>query len=244
MAGHGFLKLIVTRPEPDASRTAEALRRLGHEPILSPMLDISYDSAALLPERPFQAVLVTSRNAVRALAAHPGRERLAVFPVLAVGDQTALEARRAGFAARSAGGAVGDLLALATAELRPDNGPVLYLAGDEQAGDLAGALKAQGFSVDTAIVYRASPRDRLAPAAAAALQHGPIGVLLYSHRSAVVFAQALWLEGLAPLPASVTAFCLSGSVAEPLIPATTGKVFIAASPNQLSLFALMESAGS
>jgi len=125
------------------------------------------------------------------------------------------------------------------------DGPLLELPDGLNAGDLAGALQAQGFSVDSAIVYRATPRDRLAPAATAALkQGGSLGVLLYSQRSAAAFAQALRVEQFAPLPASVTAFCLSGAVAEPLIPVTTGKVFIAASPNQLSLFALMESAGA
>lgn len=238
------MRLIVTRPEPDASRTADALRRLGHEPILSPMLDIWFDGQARLPEQPFQALLATSRNAIRALAAHPDRARLAGLPLLAVGDQTALEARRSGFAAaRSAGGAMADLVALATSELRPAAGALLYLAGEDQAGDLASRLGEHGFQVDAAILYRAEARARLAPEAARAVrQGGGFGMLLYSGRSATAFAQAVRTDGLAPLPPEATAFCISAAAAEPVAPIAAGPVLVAARPDQLSLFALIEAA--
>jgi uroporphyrinogen-III synthase len=238
------MKLIVTRPEPDASRTADALARLGHQPILSPMLDIAFDPAARLPQGALQAVLVTSSNAVRALALHEERARLVGLPLLAVGDRTALEAKRAGFSrARSAGGAVEDLAALVSADLAPAGEPLLYAAGAVQAGDLAGMLATRGFSVETVIVYEAHPRRRLAPAAAEALRGATAdGVLLYSRRSAAAFALALRAEGLAPLAGNVACFCLSPAVAEPLVAVTTGAVVIAERPDQISLFGAVERA--
>ncbi len=238
------MRLVVTRPEPDASRTAEALGKLGHEPILSPMLDILLDPAAALPEHAFQAVLVTSGNAVRALALHVDRARLVPLPLFAVGDQTAVEARRAGFAqARSAGGAVDDLAAMAAAALDPAGGPLLYAAGTAQAGDLAGMLTSRGFSVETAIVYEARARLRLAAAAAEALRRGAAdGVLLYSRRSAAAFALALRAEGLAPLSDRIACFCLSAAVAEPLTAVSTGSIVVAERPDQISLFACVERA--
>ena len=58
----------------------------------------------------------------------------------------------------------------------------------------------EGFDVETAIVYRAEPRARLAKVAEAALKDGTAdGVLLYSRRSAAAFALALRAGGLAPL---------------------------------------------
>ena len=138
------MRLIVTRPEPDCSRTARALIRLGHAGILSPMLDIIANANVRIPVRPYQAVLVTSSNGVRALAARPVRPVSVEVPLFAVGDQTALEAKRAGFSmARSAGAALDGLLSLAAAELSPDAGPLLYAAGEEQSGDLAGRLAAE-----------------------------------------------------------------------------------------------------
>src|SRR5262245_45808721 len=103
------MRLIVTRPEPDATRTAEALIRLGHVAILSPMLDVANESRVAVPQERFQAVLVTSINAVRTLAGISDRAPITGIPIFAVGDRTALEAKRAGFAtARSADGAVDD----------------------------------------------------------------------------------------------------------------------------------------
>jgi uroporphyrinogen-III synthase len=236
------MRLIVTRPEPDAARTAEALVRLGHEPILSPMLDIVLDANAAIPAREFQAVLATSTNAVRALAAHSDRGRLQDRLLFAVGDHTAVQAKRAGFAAaRSAGGALDDLVARVAAEFSPGAGPLLYAAGDVQAGDLAGQLGKLGFEVDVAVVYRAKAQMRLARSAAAALRReGADGILFYSRRSAEAFARALRLEGLAPLATGVACFCLSAAVAEPLPAVARGRIVIAERPDQLSLFAAVE----
>lgn len=236
------MRLIVTRPEPDDRLTARALIRLGHEAILSPMLDIVLDARAPIPERPYQAVLVTSSNAVRALAARPSLPVPAGMPLLAVGDQTALEAKRAGFgAARSAGGALDDLVSLAERTLSPDAGPLLYACGEQRSGDLAGELGMRGFSVDTAVVYRAAARARLANVAVDALRSGTAdGVLLYSRRSAAAFAGALGAAGLAPLGARVACFCLSERVAEAVSGVSEGKVLVAERPDQLALFALVE----
>jgi uroporphyrinogen-III synthase len=236
------MRLIVTRPEPDDDRTARALIRLGHEAILSPMLDVTIDAKVKIPTRPYQAVVATSSNAVRALSARAIRPVSVEVPLLAVGDHTALEAKRSGFpAARSAGGAIDDLVALVRAELSPAAGPLLYVAGEEQAGDLAGLLQAEGFDVETAIGYRTEPRARLSKVAETALRDGAAdGVLLYSRRSAAAFALALRAGGLAPLGKGVTCFCLSAACAEPLAKVTEGDIRVAERPDQLALFALIE----
>ena len=177
------MRLIVTRPEPDDDRTARALIRLGHEAILSPMLDVVIDAKAKIPARPYQAVLATSSNAVRALAGRAVRPVSVEVPLLAVGDQTALEAKRSGFsAARSAGGALDDLVALVGAELSPAAGPLLYAAGEEQAGDLAGRLQGQGL--------RCRNRDPLSDGAARAARQGRRGGVEGRHgrRRAPLFA--------------------------------------------------------
>lgn len=236
------MRLIVTRPEPDAARTADALLRLGHEPIVSPALDIRFDGGAALPRKLFQAVLATSSNAVRGLARHPDRAPLAEVPLLAVGDQTALEAKRAGFRfARSAGGALADLVALVERDLDPRAGPLLYPCGDVLAGDLAGLLAERGFEVDAVVVYISEPRARLTSAAEAALRRGDVdGVLLYSPRSAAAFLAAAKAAGLLPLPERLACFCLSRAVADELDGMTDGPVRCAERPDQISLFAAIE----
>ncbi len=240
------MRLIVTRPEPEATRAARALMRLGHEAILSPMLEIVIDPKAPIPERDYQAVLVTSSNAVRALGARSSRPVAADAPFLAVGDQTALEAKRAGFVgARSAGGALDDLVALAEQALSPESGPLLYAAGEERSGDLAGRLVALGYAVETAVLYRAEAVPRLANVATDALNSDNVdGVLLYSRRSAEAFAAALRAGGLAPLAARVACFCLSDAVAAALAGVSEGRVLVADRPDQIALFALVEREGA
>src|SRR6185369_3410542 len=97
-----------------------------------------------------QAVLLTSANAVPALSA--ARRDL---PMLAVGEATAQAARDAGFTSvESAEGDVAALAALAKQRSDPAGGALLYARGADVAGDLVGQLS--GYTVDQAIVYRAS----------------------------------------------------------------------------------------
>ena len=235
------MRLLVTRPEPDATRTAEALVALGHTPILCPMLDIVREPPRPLPAK-CQAIAATSANAIRALAAHPDVSAVRNLPLFAVGDRSAVEARRAGFAgARSAGGGLPELCGMIVADLDPADGPILYAAGDVQSGDLAADLGAAGFTVATEILYRSVARPRLSEEAVAALRSGGVdGVLLFSARSAEAFVGALAADGLSPLPDTVSAFALSEQAAAPLAGALHGAVRSAARPEQIALFALLE----
>src|SRR5579864_8514480 len=99
------MRLLVTRPEPDGERTAALLRARGHEVLTLPMLRIEPIADAALGHGPWAAVLFTSTNAVRALAAHPRFGELVGLPAYAVGARTQAAAAAAGFApVRSADG--------------------------------------------------------------------------------------------------------------------------------------------
>ena len=107
------MRLLVTRPAADAARTAAALRARGHEPILAPLLDVEIMSDADLGAGPWAAILVTSANAVRAVAGHKRRDELRGIAVFTVGDRSAQAMRDAGFHhVTSAGGNVTDLARL------------------------------------------------------------------------------------------------------------------------------------
>lgn len=229
------MRLLVTRPQPDAARTAAALAALGHETMIAPLLE-----AELLPPPADllspAAVLVTSINAVRAIAAWPAARLPRDRPLLAVGDRTADAARAAGFAdIRSAAGDAGALAALAGETLDPGAGPLLYPAADRPAGDLAGLLRRSGFTVIELAAYRMAPVTRLPDAVAAALESGALdGVLLYSRRTAMVFATLA--APLGPHLAAMPLYCLSAEVASGV---GFGRVAIAAAPNEAALFALI-----
>jgi len=79
------VRLLVTRPEEGGSRSAEILRSRGHDVLLAPLLRIEAIADVDLGASPFAAILLSSANAARAIAAHPRMRELMHLPVLAVG---------------------------------------------------------------------------------------------------------------------------------------------------------------
>ena len=232
------MHLLVTRPEPDGERTGAALRARGHDVLLAPLLRVEA-IACDLGDAAYGAVVMTSANAARAVAAHPARGALAALPAFTVGRRTAEAARAAGFAdVRSADGDQADLAALIRAHYEAERGPLLYLAGEDRAGELD--LAASGIAVVTTVIYRAVAAERFPDAVAAALAAGAIGgVLHFSRRSADAYLacgrRADVLAGaLAPLQ-----LCLSAAVAEPLAAAGATSIRIASRPDEAAMLELV-----
>jgi uroporphyrinogen-III synthase len=233
------VRLLVTRPEPDGERTAALLRARGHEVLALPMLRIEAITDAALGPGPWAAVLFTSANAVRAVAAHRRFGELVGLPAYAVGARTQAAAAAAGFAAvRSADGDVHDLARLVAAELTSASLPLLHPAGDARAGDLASALKAHGLEVATAVVYRSVTVTDLTPEVRDAFVSGAIdAVLHYSARTATAFMAAATRAGLSDRVIGIRHLCLSAQVAAPLKAAGVASPGVAAEPNEDALLA-------
>jgi uroporphyrinogen-III synthase len=214
------LRVAITRALPEAERTAERVRALGAEAVVAPLLTIApcaYDTNTAGA----QALLFTSTNGVRAFPDVRGaRDRI----VLAVGDATAAAARAAGFAdVRSAGGDVAALAALATRDLDPRGGKLIHIGGERLAGDLAGRLRAAGFTVERRVAYSARPALAL-PAAFA----GPLDIVLFhSARAAETF-----ISLGAPNAAQLTAACISAAVAEAAAKTAWRRIIVAPEPRE------------
>ena len=118
--------LVVLRPEPGASATAQRARALGLDVTAIPLFAIE-PMRWSLPEVPrFDALLVTSANAIR--FAGPQTEALREMPVHAVGPATAEAARDAGLQLAGIGSAgVEALLRELSPELR-----LLHLCGEDR----------------------------------------------------------------------------------------------------------------
>lgn len=240
------MRLLVTRPEPESARTAAALRQRGHAVIEAPMLRIAPVPDVVLGPGPWVAVALTSINAVAAVTANHWAEALAGLPAFAVGDRTAAAARAAGFVdIRVAEGEIGSLVRRITADLSgadrtPPGDPVLYLAGEDRAGDLDVLLAPVGLAVVTRVVYRAVMAPRLPDAARAALAAGEIdAVLHYSRRSADAFLAACMADALGDAAIRPRHLCLSEQVAGPLRTAGAADIRVADRPDQPALFELL-----
>src|SRR5664279_2985593 len=156
------MSVLVTRPHPDDEATAAGLRAKGFEVLLAPML--RFEPVAFHDDEDvrYDAVIVTSANALRGIAPHLSGSRLLKLPLFAVGEHTASAARGIGFEkiipANGDATALRDLvLASVKAKELKKSSTLLYLAGADLARDLAGELGERGFSVVTHTTYRMVP---------------------------------------------------------------------------------------
>ncbi len=218
---------------------AAALRERGHEPILSPLMEIRFlDGPEILLDG-IQAVLATSANGVRALARRTPRRDV---PIFAVGPQTAAAAEAAGFV--DIKNAQGDALALADAAARwntPQAGPLLHVAGRERAGHLAAALSERGFEVRVEVLYEAIEVRTLSKDSAEALASGRLdAVMLFSPRSARIFCDRVREAKLDGRCGTMTALCISQATADAVAALRFAAVRVAGKPNQESMLDLLD----
>ncbi|MBA2921112.1 uroporphyrinogen III synthase HEM4 [Sphingomonas sp. MAH-20] len=167
--------VLVLRPQPGADATAARAAALGLHPIVAPLFRI-VPRAWTMPGTPFDALLLTSANAVRALDDRIDR----AVPAYAVGGATADAARAAGFESVIAGpGRIEELVPLILADGIES---LLHLAGEDRT-----AFDPAGLRIETRIVYAAEP---VSPPAAFedALADGAVA-LLHSARAARRFRE-------------------------------------------------------
>src|SRR6516225_9021957 len=198
---HG-MQALVTRPREESQSLAAALALRDVGSVIEPMMEVHYCVAAALDLNAVQAILCTSANGVRGLH------------LLAVGETTASRALAEGFTSvASAGDAVTDLVRLAAARLRPQNGPLLHAAGNVVAGDLVGALRARGFMIERRVLYEARPVDRLSAAALSALRGETIDfAAFFSPRTAGIFVELAGSAGVAGCCRTSTSLAISAAV--------------------------------
>jgi uroporphyrinogen-III synthase len=232
------MRVLLTRPLEDSRSLAETLRARGVEILIEPMLFIHEIGGDAVDLAGVQAILVTSANGARALAARTERRDLRV---LAVGEGSAEAARKLGFIrVESAAGDTQGLAALARERLSPGDGALFHAAGSTLAGDLKGDLERDGFEVRRAKLYEARAADEFSAATRAELSRGLIDcVLLFSPRTARIFA-TLWRKAGSPPLGTVTALCLSPAAAREIGDGRWLEIRIAGKPDLPSMLALVD----
>jgi uroporphyrinogen-III synthase len=208
------MRVLITRPEREATTLATALAERGHAAVIAPLFRLAFlhppnDFAAALAA--CQAVLLTSANGARALA-EAGEQRSK--PVFAVGDTTAATAEGLGFTAvTSASGDGAALSELVRQRLDPEAGPLVHVSGVEVAGKIA----PEGFEVRRFALYEAREAEALPDSARAALQARALdAATFFSPRAAALFARLVSEAGLADACRGVAAVAISPAAAGPL----------------------------
>ena len=227
------MRVLITRPEREATALATALVQRGHAPVIAPLFTLQIlhpppgFAAALATS---QAVLLTSANGARALAESSDQRSK---PVFAVGDTTAATAEGLGFTSVvSASGDAAALGALVREKLDPSKGPLIHVSGVDVAGDLS----PEGFEVRRFPLYEAREADLLPASAVAALQARALdAATFFSPRASAVFARLADKAGLGDACRTVTAVAISPAAADPLKDLPFQTVRIAARPTRQAM---------
>jgi uroporphyrinogen-III synthase len=233
--------VLVTRPAPDNAATAEALRARGYEVVLSPVLLFEPMPFRSDSEAGYDGVVVTSANALRAIADHPSLPAWRKLRLFAVGEATAEVARRIGFTnilvAAGDGASLRDLVA---AKLKK-RGTLCYFAGEVLSRDLAGELEARGFTVVTHTVYRMVPLLQLAADVVAAFNAYRIETVVhFSRRSARAFFEATRGSGVEISALALPHCCISDAVAAVAREAGAARIVTAQAPDERSTLDALE----
>lgn len=228
--------VLVTRPEPGLSETMAAVTALGWRAVAVPALRAEPIPHVSVPTRGVQAVLVTSGQAVAALAGRMPAD----MPMLAVGAATARRARAFGFTHVTAAEGTADALAdLVRADWRPAGGVLLLATAPGYGRDLAGALRGSGFRVVRRCVYRIRPGMPSPEGLRAAIGAGGVAAaLFFSAETARQFLRHLPRDVRVALR-DARAIAISDKAVEVLAAMTWREIVRGATPDQAAMLDLL-----
>ncbi|WP_117194998.1 uroporphyrinogen-III synthase [Rhizobium terrae] len=236
------MRVVVTRPQRSALRTAGRLEGLGHQPVLLPLAKAQHHPqiAEEALKEPHSAVAVTSGEALRVLvslgdqlAAH--RDEI----LYAVGDATAKAAADAGFRnVRKGPGTGAGLAEVAAGDEAKPRAPLLYLAGKPRSPKFEDGLLAKELPFVTAEVYEMIPITYDTEGTHRLLCDPPAdAVLLYSRETAKLF-----FDLVAPIAEALPRLrilCLSGTISEAVPHEFHRNIKIAVQPDEEGILALL-----
>lgn len=176
--------ILITRPEPEASRFARTLRADlgdGVAVLCTPLMRVQWTGAP--PQLAGDETLIfTSRQGVAGFCRLATRRDL---PCYTVGEATAQAARDAGMTAVAGGG---DAQALLRRIARDGaRGPFLHPRGAHVAADIAGRLRATGHAARDMVVYEQVPHPMTDAAHKVLAGSAPVILPLMSPRSGQLF---------------------------------------------------------
>lgn len=204
----------------------------GFEPIVAPVLSVRLRTVTI--KGAFDAILVTSRNAIPALPSEWHGVRL-----LAVGSATAERARQAGFVSvMDAGGDAADLAAMARDRLEP-GAKLLFVHGVGQGHPLAASLDDAGFTVVRRRGYGTAAVRALPVAAREALGSERVCAATFLSAATARAFVRLVPKALLPMLSRVDAAAIGQAAADALAPLPFRRVRVSLRPTLDEVLALL-----
>ncbi|MCC3861870.1 uroporphyrinogen-III synthase [Pseudemcibacter aquimaris] len=232
------MRFLLTRTERDSNALKNKLAKYGHDAVISPLMEIKPLDHPKIHLDGYQALIFTSRNAVKIFTEQYGAPNILV---LTVGDKTAECAKQAGFnAVKSANGDVEKLASDIIMLLNPKNGPLLYLSAQHVSKDLGQLLEKDNFYVNEIKVYEAVSKNTLSDKALNDIKSGAIDYIpFYSSRSALIFIETIKKAGLTDNLNGISALCMSSDIAKSISSVSWNDILIADQPDEEALLRLI-----
>lgn len=231
--------ILITRPKGDELELTEALQAQGHHVIHEPLTEIFLNHtirtplAAMLIEREPNAIILTSKHAVQALAL---LSDIRDISLLCVGATTADIALSNGFTrVENAGGTVDHLVDYIQGGY-DDEAHFVYISGEHTHTDLPNILASFGMQCEHIIAYKAIAAETLSDTLLAQLERQQIdAVTFFSERNARIFLDLVARSQLGESFKTMDVFTLSANIARTCEEAPWRSVHHADKPTLASL---------
>lgn len=227
-------RVIVTRSQPGADRTANALSAMGVKAVLAPVLTL--EATGENPNGPpFRALVFTSVNGV---AFSPPDWTQNTVTCFCVGERTARAARNAGYRrVISADGDSQKLVDCIRKAWAPEDGPLVHAGHARPRGDIVKHLVNAGYDARHAALYDARPSDEGVLKIKRAIKTGsPAIILVYSPEAGAIVANAL---DDAQEHAHIRIIAISDATANPVRSLAGVQVDVADNPNEDAMLRLL-----
>lgn len=247
------MRVLVTRAEPAASKTAEKLHKLGHEPVLFPMSRVTCVCGKWMDQDDtYCGFIFTSANAITCLSDSDISDmKRSQAPVFTVGQTTQKAALNAGLqrvvCAHGNGAQLAELIisSVQAQQLSPtQQRPLLYLTTQDRTKTLEQALSEAQIFVKPEIIYQVtsdfsqSDFERLGQATDPAQRIDM--VMFYSAKAVQRFFKSLTLSGK-ELFTSARYGCLSSHIASHIPEPYADRTCVAIAPEEHHLLAIIRS---
>lgn len=240
------MRIWVTRPFEDAGGLRAQLIAQGHDVVLEPLLKIEnfHDEPIELDDA--QALVATSRNALRALAGRPEEDACKSMPLFVVGRGTAQVAEAMGFETVIEGPSTASaLLGLILNAANINDGAIVHLSAENVAYNLCEELRHLGYHVFQPILYRAIQAETLSDTLLHSIKTGRIeGVMLLSGRTAEAYANIMKSKELLGFSKHIVHYCLSEAVLARLAPLQPINSKTSSAPNIDEMLALTDASAA
>ncbi|MBX7145842.1 MAG: uroporphyrinogen-III synthase [Alphaproteobacteria bacterium] len=231
--------VLLTRPQDDSDILCQILATYDLNIQIEPLITINPIKNISINFDQIQALIFTSKNAIKAFASLYSERHI---PIFVVGEGSSNIAQSYNFTQIICGSnnALSLVPLLETLDYR--NGKLLYLAGEMVAHDLITPLKLKKFEIEKIILYQALPLQELTPQTTMMIQSNFIHyIVFFSPRTAFIFVNLIKNDyKLVQACKNIFALCLSPEISKEIDLFSWKKILIASEANQNSLLSLFK----